>query len=142
MSDAEAPNFWDTISGPKNPNATDGELTFTLFGYAPSLAFAVVGLVAFSLVSIPQLWYTIRRKGAQRTFHALMLAGCVSGTNLVILGIGPDSQLIKLQLCEVAGYAARTYATFNLFQIGGYSAQFLLLILVSRQKETLRPDYI
>lgn len=72
------PNFWDTISGPRNPNSEEnGELPFTLFGYAPSLAFAVVGLVAFICVSIPQLWYTIRRKGAQRTFHALMLAGCV-----------------------------------------------------------------
>lgn len=78
MSDTEEPNFWDTISGPKNPNPTGGDLSFTLFGYAPSLAFAVVGLVAFALVSIPQLWYTIRRRGAHRTFHALMLAGCVS----------------------------------------------------------------
>ena len=72
------PNFWDTIGGPRNPDwEENGELAFTLFGYAPSLAFAVVGLVAFSIASIPQLWYTIRRKNAQRTFHALMLAGCV-----------------------------------------------------------------
>lgn len=34
------------------------------------------------------------------------------------------------QICEAAGYAARVHAHFNLFQVGNYSAQFLLLILV------------
>lgn len=74
----DEPNFWDTFPGPSNPNPADGELRFTLFGYAPSLAFAVVGLVSFLLLSIPQGWYVWKTRGAHRTFHILMLTGTVS----------------------------------------------------------------
>jgi hypothetical protein len=75
---AQEPNFWDTIGGPRNPNPTNGDLPFTLFGYEPSLAFAVVGLVTFILLAGPQLWYVIKKRGSHRTFHILMLVGCVS----------------------------------------------------------------
>jgi hypothetical protein len=124
---AQEPNFWDTIGGPRNPNPTNGDLPFTLFGYEPSLAFAVVGLVTFLLLAGPQLWYVIRKRGSHRTFHILMLVGCVSGFSVV-------SRLVLMrQICEAAGYAARIHAHFNLFQVGNYSAQFLLLILVSNK---------
>jgi hypothetical protein len=72
------PNFWDTIGGPKNPNPTGSDLPFTLFGYEPTIAFAVVGLVSFLLTAGPQLWYVIKKRGSHRTFHILMLTGCVS----------------------------------------------------------------
>jgi len=74
----EAPNFWDTIGGPRNPNPQNGDLSFTLFGYEPSLAFAVVGLVTFLILAGPQLWYVIKKQKSHRTFHILMLVGCVS----------------------------------------------------------------
>jgi hypothetical protein len=75
---SDEPNFWDTIGGPKNPNPTGGDLPFTLFGYEPTIAFAVVGLVSFLLTAGPQLWYVIKKRGSHRTFHILMLTGCVS----------------------------------------------------------------
>ena len=78
----DEPNFWDTFPGPSNSNPADGELRFTLFGYAPSLAFAVVGLVSFLLLSIPQGWYVCKTRGAHRTFHILMLTGTVSPAHL------------------------------------------------------------
>lgn len=66
-------------TGPINTDIQDGEAGISIFGYIPSLAFAVVAAVTFAILTIAHGWHM--RTKATRTFHFLLLFGSVSSSD-------------------------------------------------------------
>ena len=66
-----------TYSGPLNPNPAEGESRISIYGYYPSLALALVGLITFALAAIAHFVWVFRRGKLTKTFHILVAVGCV-----------------------------------------------------------------
>ena len=70
-------------NGPFLDNPGEGETPIIVWGYRPSLAFALVGAITFGLLALGQLFWAIRWKGMYRTFHILLFVGAVSRLSFV-----------------------------------------------------------
>jgi hypothetical protein len=70
-------NMSGIYRGPINSNPQDGEARIVIYGYIPSLALAVVGVVTFGIILAVNLFYVIR-KGGYRSFNTLLSVGAVS----------------------------------------------------------------
>ena len=68
-----------TYNGPINPNPKDDEAGIIIYGYVPSLALAIVGVVTFVMALAINAYYIVRRRGhGIRSFHSLICVGAVS----------------------------------------------------------------
>ena len=68
-----------TYRGPINPNPADGEAGIIIYGYVPSKALAITGVVTFALILLVNLWYLFTKRGkGYRSFHTLLAVGSVS----------------------------------------------------------------
>ena len=65
-------------TGPINPNPGPDEASITIYGYVPTLSFALVAAITFGLLLVAQGVHAIRWKGYYRTFHILLFIGLVS----------------------------------------------------------------
>jgi hypothetical protein len=52
-------------TGPSNPNPDDGNAAILEYGYAPSLAMGIIGVIAFLAVAGPHLFYLFTRRGTR-----------------------------------------------------------------------------
>ncbi|KAK8869655.1 hypothetical protein IAR55_000223 [Kwoniella newhampshirensis] len=93
--------------GPINPNPKDDEARIVIYGYVPSLALGLVGIITFMLVLCVHTFWLVRKKKT-RTFHILVLIGA---------------------LMEVGGYAARLASHKRPFVVGSFIAQYFLIVV-------------
>jgi hypothetical protein len=66
-----------TYHGPINSNPGPGEAQIVIYGYVPSFALAIVGVITYALILAVNLYYVFRKRG-YRTFHILLSVGAVS----------------------------------------------------------------
>ncbi|WRT67287.1 uncharacterized protein IL334_004254 [Kwoniella shivajii] len=96
-----------TYRGPINRNPKDDEAGIVIYGYIPSLALGIIGIIAFATVLCVHSFWLIRNKGT-RSFHMLMIIGA---------------------LMEVGGYAARLASHQRPFVVSSFVAQYFLIVV-------------
>ncbi|WVW82924.1 hypothetical protein I302_104938 [Kwoniella bestiolae CBS 10118] len=96
-----------TYRGPINPNPKDDEASIIIYGYTPSLALGIIGIITFAIcVSLHSFW--LARKKGTRWFHGLILVGA---------------------LMEIGGYAARLASHRRPFVVSTFVAQYFLIVV-------------
>ncbi|GAA6008890.1 hypothetical protein JCM11491_003821 [Sporobolomyces phaffii] len=94
---------------PSNAGASStdsgGDLTFNIYGYVPSLAAAIVFIIAFSLITLIQLGLVVR----SRIWWLSIL---------VVGGVG-----------EILGWAGRLWSNRNVYSLNAFLCQEIALIL-------------
>lgn len=108
-----------------NPNPGPDEAGISIYGYVPSMAFAMTAAVTFGLICAIQAWYIIRWKGMYRTFHILLFIGCVGPSHTT-------EELADDQLTETGGYATRVYSHYRPFVVNGFVASWSMVVLANR----------
>jgi hypothetical protein len=71
----------DTYTGPMNPDPQDGEANVLLYGYVPSKALGIVGVLVFLVVFVPNVYRIFRRVNRRSktwTFYFFLALGAVS----------------------------------------------------------------
>ncbi|WVR05323.1 hypothetical protein IAU60_002337 [Kwoniella sp. DSM 27419] len=100
-----------TYKGPINPNPKDDEARIVIYGYVPSLALGIVGIITFILIGgVHAYWLFTKRWTAKgrRWFHGLILIGT---------------------LMEAGGYAARLASHRRPFVVSSFVAQYFLIVV-------------
>ncbi|KAK6903098.1 hypothetical protein I204_07763 [Kwoniella mangroviensis CBS 8886] len=96
-----------TYRGPINPNPKNDEASIIIYGYTPSLALGIIGIITFTIcVSLHSFW--LARKRGTRWFHSLILVGA---------------------LMEIGGYAARLSSHKRPFVVSSFVAQYFLIVV-------------
>jgi hypothetical protein len=72
-----------TYHGPINSNPGPGEARIIIYGYVPSLALAIPGVITFALAAAVNLYYLRKYKGF-KSFHTLLVVGAVSSQLLYL----------------------------------------------------------
>ncbi|GAA6046480.1 hypothetical protein JCM3770_004943, partial [Rhodotorula araucariae] len=98
---ATTPTFAPVPTSARNGD----ELTFNIYGYDPSLAAAIVFLVAFSLIT---LWQTVQVIRSRVWWLTVLLVGGV---------------------CEILGWVGRAWAARNPYSLNAFLVQQICLIL-------------
>ncbi|WWD16082.1 hypothetical protein CI109_100507 [Kwoniella shandongensis] len=93
--------------GPINPNPKEDEARIVIYGYIPSLALGLVGIITFILVACAHTFWLVRKKRT-RTFHILILIGA---------------------LMEIGGYGARLASHKRPFVVGSFIGQYFLIVV-------------
>jgi hypothetical protein len=52
-------------SGPKNADPESGNLAIWPYGYRPSLAMGIIGVITMLMVAGPHLWWFIKKRGTR-----------------------------------------------------------------------------
>ena len=52
-------------SGPEDANPVSGNASIWEYGYVPSLALGVIGVITFLAVAGPHLWYLFTSRGTR-----------------------------------------------------------------------------
>ncbi|OCF36469.1 hypothetical protein I317_04724 [Kwoniella heveanensis CBS 569] len=100
-----------TYKGPINPNPKDDEAGIIIYGYVPSLALGIIGIITFVLVAAGHAFWFLSPKGrvrGRRWFHGLLFIGA---------------------LMEIGGYAARLASHKRPFVISSFIAQYFLIVV-------------
>lgn len=65
-------------TGPLNPSPAEGESVIIIYGYVPSLALPIVGVITFAIVLLANVYYLFTKGKRYRAFHGLLGFGSVS----------------------------------------------------------------
>ncbi|GAA99095.1 uncharacterized protein L969DRAFT_94277 [Mixia osmundae IAM 14324] len=99
------PGVPSSYNGPSIPNPDGNQAHISLYGYRPALALGLIGCITFGVLLIVHIFYMLAKRHT-RVFQALIVFSCV---------------------CEVIGYAMRTYSHFSTFEIVPFIVSYCLI---------------
>ncbi|ODO05846.1 hypothetical protein I350_04907 [Cryptococcus amylolentus CBS 6273] len=108
-------------TGPTVPSPESGNAAFWSYGYVPSLALGVIGVITFIAVAGPHLWFFVKIRGT-RSVHGL---------------------LFFTAIIEALGYGARIYTHRKpfggmSFLIGIFLIQIALILLTAAMYKSIQ----
>ena len=105
-------------NGPKVPEPSSGNAALWEYGYVPSLAMGIFGVVTFLLVSGPHLLYLFKKRGTRSGGVTQSLRADLATTPAPVSNADPSHGLFFFAaVTEGLGYGARLYSHNHPFNV-------------------------